>query len=84
MVLEPASVRASMSSHFQRFSSPKPLGRGNQCVYKKSRSHNQRMVAMAIYGKTSNIFSSGSGGHTFNETWHEATMAQVLQCVYKS
>ena len=36
------------------------------------------MAAMPIYGKnTSKIFFSGTD---FNETWHEASMTQVLQC----
>ena len=44
------------------------------------------MAAMPIYGKNpSKIFLAGTGGPTdFNETWHETSMTQVLQCVYKS
>ena len=43
------------------------------------------MADMPIYGKNpSKIFFSGTRWTDFNETWHEASMTQVLQCVYKS
>ena len=40
-----------------------------------------KMATMCIYGKNPSKFFSVTG---FNETWHEALMTQVLQCVYKS
>ena len=52
------------------------LGWGNQCVYKLSRH-------MTIYGKSPSKIFSGTGG-PINETGHEVSMTQVLQCVYKS
>ena len=38
-------------------------------MYINNPGHMTKMAAMPIY---------------FKETWHEASMAQVLQCVYKS
>ena len=44
-----------------------------------------KMAAMPIYGKNpSKIFFSRTDGPIFNEIWHEASMDQALQCVYKS
>ena len=44
-----------------------------------------KMAARPIYGKNlSKIFFSGTSGQIFKETWLEASMAQVLQCIYKS
>ena len=44
-----------------------------------------KMAAMPIYGKNpSKNFLLQNMWIDFNETWHEASMAQALQCVYKS
>ena len=44
-----------------------------------------KMAAMPIYGKKhfKNLLLQNRWTD-FNETWHEALMAQALQCVYKS
>ena len=43
--------------------------------------HMIKMAAMPIYGKNpSKILNQWTD---FNETWHEASGTEVLQCVYK-
>ena len=45
--------------------------------------HMTKMAAMPIYGKNpSKIFFSET--NSFKETWREASMAKVLQRIYKS
>ena len=54
-------------------------------MYINKPGHMTKMAPMPIYGKNpSKIFFSETGRTDFNETWHEASMTQVLQCVYKS
>ena len=49
-------------------------------MYINNLGHMTKMAAMPIYGKNpSKIFFSD-----FKETWREASMAKVLQCIYKS
>ena len=49
-------------------------------MYINNLGHMTKMAAMPIYGKKpSNVFFSET-----NETWREASMAKVLQCIYKS
>ena len=43
-----------------------------------------KMAAMPIYGKTLQISSSPEPVDQFQQSWHEASMAQALQCIYKS
>ena len=56
-------------------------------MYINNLGHMTKMVAMPIYCKNpSKIFYSGNGGpiqRNFAAS-HEASMAKVLQCVYKS
>ena len=44
-----------------------------------------KMADMPIYGKKpfKNLFLQ-NWWTDFKETWHEAAMAKVLQCIYKS
>ena len=42
------------------------------------------MAVMPIYGKNPSKIFSGTGGPISKKNWHEASMAKVLQCVYKS
>ena len=53
-------------------------------MYINNPGHMTKMAAMPIYGKNpSKIFFSRTGGSIdFKETWHEASMAKVLQCIY--
>ena len=61
----------------------KHLWEGGTNVYINNPGHMTKMAAMPIYGKNpSKIFFSGTTD--FNQTWHEASMTQALQCVYKS
>ena len=54
-------------------------------MYIKNPGHMTKMAAMPIYGKIpSKFFFLQNWLTDFNETWHEALMAQALQCVYKS
>ena len=54
-------------------------------MYIRNPGHMTKMAAMPIYDKNpSKIFFSRTGGLISTETWHEASMAQALQCVYKS
>ena len=46
--------------------------------------HMTKMAAMLIYGKNLSKIFSENDGLIFNETCHEASMAKVLQCIYKS
>ena len=43
-----------------------------------------KMAAMPIYGKNPSKIFLQNRWTDFNEIWHEALMAQALQCVYKS
>ena len=53
-------------------------------MYINNPGHMTKMAAMPIYGKNpSKIFFSRTGG-SISKKRHEASMAQVLQCVYKS
>ena len=53
-------------------------------VYINNPGHITKMSAMPIYGKNpSKTFFSGTGG-LINQTWHEPSTTQVLQCIYKS
>ena len=76
MVLEPASVCASVCSHFHKSSSLKLLGhskpsslceasieRGNQCVYLNNPGHMTKMAAMPIYDKNPSKLFSETCGH---------------------
>ena len=49
-------------------------------MYINNQGHMTKMAAMPIYG----INSSKIRWNDFEETWHEASMTQVLQCMYKS
>ena len=49
-------------------------------MYINNPGHMTKMAAMPIYGKN----PSKIWWIDFKETWHEALMAQALQCVYKS
>ena len=50
-------------------------------MYINNQGHMTKMAAMPIYGiNPSKIFS----GTDFEETWHEASMTRVLQCMYES
>ena len=42
------------------------------------------MAAMPIYGKNPSSLLLWNQWTNFNETWHEASMTQVLQCIDKS
>ena len=55
-------------------------------MYMNNSGHMTKMAAMPIYGKNpSKIFLELQNRWTdFNETWHEVSMNQVLQCIYKS
>ena len=54
-------------------------------MYIDNLGHMTKMAAMPIYGKNiSKIFFSETKWTDFNETWCEAVIAKVLQCVYKS
>ena len=46
--------------------------------------HMTKMATMPIYGKILQKSSSPDRWTDFKETRHEALMAKVLQCVYKS
>ena len=52
-------------------------------MYINNLGHMTKMAAMPIYGKnpSKNFFSAETN---FKETWREATMAKVLQCIHKS
>ena len=54
-------------------------------MYIRNPGHMTKMAAMPIYGKnpSKNLLLQNQW-IDFNETWHEASMAQALQCVYKS
>ena len=55
-------------------------GGTNVYIHVYNQGHMTQMSVMPIYGKNpSKIFFSDC-----NETWHEASMTQVLQCIYKS
>ena len=43
-----------------------------------------KMAAMPIYGKTLKNLLLRNWLTDVNETWHEALMAKVLKCIYKS
>ena len=50
-------------------------------MYIKNPGHMTKMAAMFIYGKNLLLQNQLTD---FNETWHEASMDQALQCLYKS
>ena len=52
-------------------------------MYRNNLGHMTKMAAMPIYGKNLNNLLRNRLTD-FNETWHEALMAKVLQCMYKS
>ena len=58
----------------------KHLWEGGTNVYINNPGHMTKMAAIPIYGKN----PSKNHWTDFNQTWHEALMAQALQCVYKS
>ena len=94
MVFEPASV----CPHFvvmlsetawptkAKFYMKASIGRGNQCIYEKSKSHDQDGGHAYIFKKKCIFFKNLllNRWTDFNETWHEASMTQVVQCIYKS
>ena len=53
-------------------------------MYINNLGHMTKMAAMPIYGKKplNNLLQNRLTD--FEETWHEALMAKVLQCIYKS
>ena len=51
-------------------------------MYINNPGHMTKMATMPIYGINPSKIFSGTGD--FEETWHEASMTQVLQCLYKS
>ena len=53
-------------------------------MYIKNPGHMTKMAAMPIYGKNRSNLLLQNRLTDFNETWHEASMAQALQCIYKS
>ena len=56
-------------------------------MYINNTGHMTKMAAMPINGKKlSKIFwtSFPAVVDRFQETWHEASMTPVLQCIYKS
>ena len=55
-------------------------------MYINDPGHMTKMAAMPIYGKNpSKIFFSRTGGSISKKLgMNEASMAQVLQCIYKS
>ena len=54
-------------------------------MYIKNPGHMTKMAAMPIYGKSPSKISFSRNRLTdFNETWHEASMVQALQCIKKS
>ena len=54
-------------------------------MYIRNPGHMTKMAAMPIYGKkTLKNLLLQNRWTDFNETWHEALMAEALQCVYKS
>ena len=53
-------------------------------MYINNLGHMTKMAAMPIYGKTLQKSSSPEQVTDFKETMHEALMAKLLQCVYKS
>ena len=63
----------------------KHLWEGGTNVYINNPGHMTKMAAMPIYGKKpfKNLLLRNHWTD-FNQTWHEASMTQVLQCVYKS
>ena len=63
----------------------KHLWEGGTNVYINNPGHMTKMAAMPIYGKNlvKNLLLRNHWTN-FNQTWHEALMAQALQCVYKS
>ena len=50
-------------------------------MYIRNPGHMTKMTAMLIYGINLLLQNRLTD---FNETWHYASMAQALQCVYKS
>ena len=54
-------------------------------MYINNLVHMTKVAAMPIYGKKifKNLFLRNRW-IDFKETWHEASMAKVLQCIYKS
>ena len=52
-------------------------------MYINNLGHVTKMAAMPIYGKTLQK-SFTERRINFKEAWHEALMANVLQCIYKS
>ena len=52
-------------------------------MYINDLGHITKMAAMPIYGKTLQK-SSSLKPIDFHEAWREASMAKVLQCIYKS
>ena len=63
----------------------KHLWEGGTNVYINNPGHMTKMAAMPIYDKKpfKNLLLRNHWTD-FNQTWHEALMTQVLQCVYKS
>ena len=55
-------------------------------MYINNLGHMTKMVVMPIYGKNHSkiFFSETNRLADFKETWCEASMAKVLQCIYKS
>ena len=53
-------------------------------MYINNPGHMTKMAAMPIYGKNKHFILLQNRWTVFKETWHEASMAKVLQCVYKS
>ena len=54
-------------------------------MYIDNLGHMTKMAAMPIYGKNPlKIFFSKTNKTDFYETCSEASMAKVLQCIYKS
>ena len=49
-------------------------------MYIRNQGHMTKMAAMPIYGPFKNLLLQNRWTD-FNETWHEASMAQALQCI---
>ena len=53
-------------------------------MYINNLGHMTKMAAMPIYGKNPSKIIFSETKTDFKETWREASMAKVLQCIYKS